>query len=149
MLVFLLSLIIVITSLKIIYRIEWFDQLVRYSVLWIGLIAAGIATYKNKHIKIDIIGRFARGRLKSLVYFMTNLFASIICIILTYSSYIYLIKIEMPSNDPAPFLNIPRWILLIVIPLGLCFISLRFIFKAGVNVYNFIKNIQEIEEEFK
>lgn len=151
-LVFFLSLIIVITFLQIILRtffksVEWFDQLVRYSVLWIGLIAAGIATYKDKHIKIDIIGRFAKGRLKSLVYLVTNLFASFISIILSFSSYIYLVKIEMTSNDPAPFLNIPRWILLIIIPLGFGFIGFRFLLKAGVNLYNLIKNTAEIKEE--
>lgn len=151
-LVFFLSLIIVITLLQIILRtffrsVEWFDQLVRYSVLWIGLIAAGIATYKNKHIKIDIIGRFAKGRLKSLTYLLTNLFASIVCIILSYSSYIYLIKIQMPSSDPAPFLNISKWILLIIIPIGFGLIGFRFLLKSGMNLYNFIRNTDDVKEE--
>ena len=151
-LVFFLSLIIIITLLQILLRtffrsVEWFDQLVRYSVLWIGVIAAGIATYKNKHIKIDIIGRFAKGRFKSLTYLVTNLFASLVSIILSYSSYIYLIKIEMTSTDPAPFLNISRWILLIIIPIGFGFIGFRFLLKSGKNLYDFIKNTEKVEEE--
>jgi C4-dicarboxylate transporter, DctQ subunit len=151
-LVFFLSLIIIITFLQIVLRtffrsVEWFDLLVRYSVLWIGLLAAGIATYKSKHIKIDIIGRFAKGRLKSLTYLITNLFASIISLILSYSSYIYLVKIEMTANDPAPFLNIPRWFLLIIIPLGFGFIGFRFLLKTAVNLYDFIKNTKNVEEE--
>ena len=53
----------------------------------------------------------------------------------------------MTSNDPAPFLSISKWILLIIIPIGFGFIGFRFLLKSGKNLYNFIRNTDEVEEE--
>ena len=151
-LVFFLSLMIIISFLQIILRtffraVEWFDPLVRYAVLWTGMIAAGMATLKNKHIKIDIIGRFAKGRQKSFVLAITNLFAGIVCFVLSYASIIYVIKIEMPAADPSPFLNISRWVLLLILPFGFGLMGMRFLFRASKKVYNFIKNIEDEEDK--
>ena len=151
-LVFFLSLMIIISFLQIVLRtffraIEWFDPLVRYAVLWTGMIAAGMAILENKHIKIDIIGRFAKGRLRSFVLSITNLFAGIVCFVLSYASIIYVIKIEIPASDPSPFLNISRWVLLLILPFGFGLMSMRFLFRASKKVYNFIKNTEDEEEK--
>lgn len=151
-LIFFLSLMIIVSFLQIILRtffkaVEWFDPLVRYSVLWTGMIAASIATYQHKHIKIDIIGKFAKGKLKSIVLFTTNLFASVVSALLCYASAAYIINFEMTSTDPAPFLSIPRWVLLLVMPICFGTISLRFLFRVGQKIYNIIKNIEEHEDE--
>jgi len=152
LLVFFLSLMITLSFLQIILRflsasIEWFDIVVKYSVLWLGMIAASIATYEHKHIKIDLIGRFAKGRLKSVVLLITNLFASTVSGILCYASTIYIIYFEITSTDPAPFLNIPRWVLLLIIPISFGTISIRFLLRSVQKIYNIIKKIEEPEEE--
>ena len=53
----------------------------------------------------------------------------------------------MPSSDPAPFLNISKWILLIIIPIGFGLIGFRFLLKSGMNLYNFIRNTDDVKEE--
>ncbi|MCK4797110.1 MAG: TRAP transporter small permease subunit [Spirochaetes bacterium] len=150
-LVFFLSLMIIISFLQIILKIffkaiVWFDPMIKYTVLWIGMIAAGMATFENKHIKIDIIGRFAKGRLKSFVLAVTNLFASIVSIVLSYASIIYIIKIEIPATDPPPFLNISKWVLLLILPIGFAIIGIRFFFRLCKKIYNFIKNKEDEED---
>ena len=149
-LVFFLSLMIVLTFSQIILRtffraVEWFDSIVKYSVLWVGMIAAGIATFRNKHIKIDIIGRFSKGRVKSVILVLTNLFASIVSIILAYASLIYIIQIEMSSTDPSPFLNIPKWCLFTILPIGFGLMGIRFFIRVVKKSVNFIKNKEEEE----
>lgn len=152
LLIIFLSLIIVISGLQIILRnffqaVDWFDMFLKYSVLWIGMIAAGIATYQNKHIKIDLIGRFIKGRKKSVIYGIANLFAMTVCFTLFISFIIYIITIEYPSSDPPPFLGIKRWILLIILPISFLTMSIRFMESLIKNIYNFIKNIPEIDTE--
>lgn len=151
-LIFLLSLIVLVSGSQIILRnffqaIDWFDPLLKYAVLWIGMIAAGIATYENKHIKIDIVGRLVKGRKKSIVYAVTNIFASIFSLILFFTFLLYIIKIEYPSSDPPPFLGIKRWILLLILPVSFFTMFVRFLESSVRNVYNFAKNIPEIDNE--
>lgn len=147
--VFLLSLLIIVSFLQIVLRLftkwsfEWFSSLQKYTVLWIGMIAAGIATHEQKHIKIDIIGRYAKGRLKSAILAFLSLFACIVCIVLSVVSMQYILLIEKPSSDPAPFLDIPRWVLLLILPAGFALIGIRFLLRAGRKVYNFVINKED------
>ena len=131
LLVFFLALIVIISFSQIILRnfftsVTWFDSLLKYSVLWVGMIAAAIATYDNKHIKIDIIGRFTTGKLKIIVEIITNFFAVIVCFGLFIGFVIYISTIEYPSTDEPPFLNIRRWVLLLVLPVSFFVMSIRF-----------------------
>ena len=152
-LVFFLFLIFLIAVLQIFLKkvpgTEFLNSMIKYCVLWAGMISACIATYEGKHIKIDIIGRFAKGRLKQLVLTVTNLFSSIVCIVIAVTFVFYIVKIEVPSTQPAPFLNIPRWLLLVIMPYSFAVISLRFAVHAGKRLANFIKNkIPDENEEY-
>jgi TRAP-type C4-dicarboxylate transport system permease small subunit len=151
-LVLLLSILIGIAILQIILRIfsrsiSWFDEVIKYSVLWIGFVAASLAARENKHIKIDIIGKFVKGRAKSIILIISNIASSIVSIILCVFSIIYLIKIEYTSNIESPFLNIRRWILLIIIPVGFGIMGLRFFIKFLKKIRNFIINKEEDDLE--
>jgi TRAP-type C4-dicarboxylate transport system permease small subunit len=151
-LVFFLFLIFVIAVLQIFLKkipgTEFLNSLIKYSVLWAGMISASIATYEGKHIKIDIIGRFAKGRLKQLVLTITGLFGAIVCFILFVTFIFYIVKIEYTSSQTSPFFNIPRWVLLTIMPYSFFVISLRFAVQAGKRLVYFIKNqIPEEHEE--
>ncbi|HNZ26716.1 MAG TPA: TRAP transporter small permease subunit [Spirochaetota bacterium] len=118
----------------------WFDSLLKYLVLWIAMLASSIATYSNKHIKIDLIGRFAKGRLKSIVNLTTNLFSAVVCTVITIVSIIYIAEIEYGSTDPSPFLGIDKWILLIILPVGFGLMSVKFTVFSILSVYFTVTN---------
>ena len=111
------------------------------------MISASVATYQNKHIKIDLIGRFTKGRRKSIIYGISNIFGALFCLVLFIAFVRYLVKIEYTSSDPAPFLGIKRWILLLILPVTFFVMSIRFFEAFGRNIYNFVKNIPEIDIE--
>jgi TRAP-type C4-dicarboxylate transport system permease small subunit len=144
LLVVFLGLIIFISSLQIILRnfdtaIEWFDSFLKYCVLWAGMIAAGIATYEDRHIKIDIIGRFTKGKAKEMIQIVTNFFAGVVCVVLFIGFLVYIITIEYPSTDLPPFLNVKRWMLLLICPFSFFLMSVRFFtltaFKIKSSIY--------------
>ena len=120
--------------------ITWFDSLLKYLVLWIGMFAASVATTNRKHIKIDLVGHWTKGRVKTAVNLAINIFAAIICITLFILSVIYIIQIEYTSTDPAPFLNIPRWVLILCIPISFCLMSIKFTIYSIVGIKSLIKN---------
>lgn len=120
--------------------ITWFDSLLKYLVLWIGMFAASVATTNRKHIKIDLIGHWTKGRTKTAVNLAINIFAAIICITLFILSIIYIIQIEYTSTDPAPFLNIPRWVLILCIPISFGIMSIKFTLYTILGISSLIKN---------
>ena len=154
LLVFFLALMVLVSFSQIILRnfftsITWFDSLLKYSVLWAGMIAAAIATYDDKHIKIDIIGRFTTGKLKIIVKAVTNIFAVIVCFGLFIGFVIYIATIEYPSTDEPPFLNIHRWVLLIVLPVSFFVMSIRFLNHSIHNIHDAVNYDKQKETTLK
>lgn len=156
-LIVLLSLLVVISVSQLFLNmfnagVIWFDSLLKYLVLWIGMIAASIATYDDKHIKIDLIGRFTKGRIRTFVTIITNIFAGIVCVVLFVISIDYIVKIEYTSSDPSPFLGFRRWALIIAMPFGFGLMSIKFIILGIRSIYYFIINkdisssIEEVEK---
>ena len=120
--------------------ITWFDSLLKYLVLWIGMFAASVATTNRKHIKIDIVGHWTKGRVKTAVNLAINIFAAIICTTLFILSVIYIIQFEYTSPDPAPFLNIPRWVLILCIPISFGIMSIKFTIYSILGIRSLIRN---------
>ncbi|MBR3731899.1 MAG: TRAP transporter small permease subunit [Spirochaetales bacterium] len=120
--------------------ITWFDSLLKYLVLWIGMFAASVATTNRKHIKIDIVGHWTKGRIKTALNLAINFFAAVICITLFILSIIYIVTIEYPSTDPAPFLNIPRWVLILCIPISFCLMSIKFSIYSVTGIRSLVRN---------
>ena len=113
--------------------VEWADMLVRALVLWLGFMGASVATRNVKHINIEILSKFvANPKLERfrqrLVYFISLVISSI----LLKASITYTI-IEQ-SNHMVAFLNIPTWVVFIIVPISLLTISLRLLLQIFVTV---------------
>jgi TRAP-type C4-dicarboxylate transport system permease small subunit len=141
-----LSIMLIVSVLQIFLRVSWFDPLLKYLVLWAGMIAAGIATVEYRHIKIDLVGRFVRGRVKTLINLFARLFAAVVCGILTVGFILYIFPYEFEATDPAPFLNIPRWVLMLVLPYSFFVMMVRFLIQTVTSLISFIRKKDDRDE---
>ena len=112
------------------------DILLRHLVLWVGFIGASLATRDEKHINIDILSRFLKGRVlhgfQALVYF----FSAIVCYFLTAASISFVLQEKEFST--VLFGNVQAWYFQIIIPIGFLLITLRFLILAlekCINIY--------------
>ncbi len=145
LLIFIFAIIFVAASVQIVLHvigsgIPWIETLLKYSVLWVGLIAANIATSEDKQIKIDLVGRFVKGRGGKLLSFFANLSAFIVCTIVFIYFIIYLVKIEYTSTAARPFLNIPRWVLLLIVPFSFFNMAIKYLLFTIRDLKDFILN---------
>ncbi|MBF0224283.1 MAG: TRAP transporter small permease [Desulfobacterales bacterium] len=114
------------------------DTIVRPLVLWIGFLGAGIATREDGHIKIEAISRNLPSTIKNIVEIIVNIFSIIICFFLIYAS-ISFVTIEYEGGNNLPFLEVPVWIIQIILPIGFFIICLRFIIKTFTSFTKIIK----------
>ena len=105
--------------------LAWGDLLLRNLVLWIGFIGASLATREGKHINIDILSRSLPVPWKTWVECVTQLFAALICGLLTYAALKF-VKMEVQMGS-LPLLGIPVWTLETILPLTFCLMAARFI----------------------
>ena len=136
---FLLATMIILACLQIILRdvfssgLIWADPLLRYLVLWSGLIGAAIATRQGKHIAIDIASHLLPERLFSWLVALIDLFSAFVCIFLTYAAVLF-IRSEIEFGMGRVILGIPSWVMNLIFPLAFGLIAVRFVLVLIANI---------------
>ena len=102
----------------------WADAAMRAGVLWITMLAGVLAAGQARHIKIDVLLHRLPEKLQPWVQRGMYLATALICVTLAAAS-VSLIQLEMSMNDLA-FLNVPRWAVLMIIPVGFVLMGWRF-----------------------
>jgi len=142
---FFLGLMVIMVLLQVLMRnlfqsgVMGGDDLIRHLVLWIAFFGAGIATRSNSHVRIDILTHLVTGRIKEYKDIITNLFSTIICIILMIASCQF-VFIEYESQAHSQFLDLPVWVLEIVMPVGYLIIAIRFAHNCLAGLLNITRN---------
>lgn len=103
----------------------WADPLLRYLVLWSGLLGAVLATSRGNHIALDLAGYLIPDRLQPIVQLAAHLFSIVVAAILTWASVLF-IKSEIEFGYAALF-NLPGWFWNLIFPLAFGLITLRYL----------------------
>ncbi len=85
----------------------WADPAIRYSVLWIGFIAASVATREGRHISVDALSRFLAPRYARIAAVVADLAAAVITAILFLAATCAFLPPDPGTTLLAPF----RWLL--------------------------------------
>lgn len=123
----LLATMIVLACLQIFLRtaysggLLWIDPLLRYLVLWCGLLGAVSATSQGKHIALDILGPRMPPALEPWLELVTQLFSSLAAAGLAWAAWRFLAgEIEAASDGP---LSLPLWFWNSIFPLAFSLIT--------------------------
>ena len=123
---------IVLTCVQVGMRIffssglDWADALLRYLVLWSGLLGAAICTRQGQHICIDLASRLLPPRWLRWLGVALNLFSALVCSGLTWSGYLF-VQSEREFGGNATLLGLAHWQLSLIFPLAFALLTLRFL----------------------
>ncbi len=104
--------------------ILWADPFLRHLVLWTGMLGAAMATRDGRHIKMDVLPQLLPPRGKAILSALTNLFSAGICCILSWAA-VRFVRDELEFGGTA-FLDIPTWIVQLILPAAFVIITVRF-----------------------
>lgn len=108
--------------------LPWADPAMRAGVLWIAMLAAVLAADEARHIRIDLVGRFVppawAGVIERVVFALTAL----VCGAMTFAS-LRIVRLEYDFGETA-FLVVPRWVVMLIIPVGFALMTARFLVHA-------------------
>lgn len=127
----LLTALILLACVQIILRIFfasglfWADPLLRYLVLWCGLIGAVSATGQGKHIALDITANYLPKKTEPWVTLVTHLFSTLAAGGLTWAGWRFLRgEIEFGGSGP---LSLPLWFWNGIFPIAFGLITLKYL----------------------
>ncbi len=101
----------------------WIDPLLRYLVLWCGLLGAVTATSQGKHIALDIFGKRIPPALDPWLSLLTQLFSALAAAGLTWAGCLFLAE-EIATAGDGP-LSLPLWFWNGIFPLAFSLITLK------------------------
>lgn len=113
------------------FGIVWAEALTRLIVLWTTMIGSMVAARASKHIRIDIIERYGRGKTRDAILGLVQLLTAILCLLLVYFSMKFLL-LEYEDGTEA-FANIPNWIFITILPICFTVMGIRYLLNATIH----------------
>jgi TRAP-type C4-dicarboxylate transport system permease small subunit len=110
----------------------WIDPLLRYLVLWCGLLGAVVATREKKHIAIDVVGYLAPESLKPWIGMVLDFFSSLVAAVLTWAAIIFVHNERLFGGSS--LLSIPIWIWYLIFPIAFGLITLHFLLAIAMEI---------------
>jgi TRAP-type C4-dicarboxylate transport system permease small subunit len=107
------------------------ESMMRYLVMWVAFLGAALASYKGRHINLDVISRSLKQINKNLVKLIISVVSFVILVLLLKAGVEFIIN-EM--SDSVYLFFIPVWILETIIPLMfflMSMVNLQGIFDAA------------------
>jgi TRAP-type C4-dicarboxylate transport system permease small subunit len=149
----LLTAMIVLACLQIILRsffgggLFWAEPLLRYLVLWGGLLGAVAATGQSRHIAIDLIGNRLPERVQAWLNLIIQLFSAVAAAGLTWAAWRFL-RNEIADAGTGP-LDLPLWLLLGIFPASFALITLRYLLLLGRQGKTILAGNRRTERELR
>jgi TRAP-type C4-dicarboxylate transport system permease small subunit len=111
----------------------WSQPFALVLTLWVGFIGASMATYENKHLKVDAMARVIPVGLRKWVAFVSALLTAVVCFTLMYLSirYVRFNYDEYVSTGGTgglvQGLELPKYLAFMALPLSFLVMTLRFL----------------------
>lgn len=113
--------------------LAWGDPMVRVALLWVTMVGGMAAAGSDRHIRIDLVARFASETANRWLGRLTSAFTAVVCFALAWFS-VTLVLWDY-RDGTSGFGAVPAWVCELVIPLGAGLIGLRYLLRAvGVTV---------------
>ena len=120
--------------------LPWIDPLLRYLVLWSGLLGAVLATARDNHIALDAIGYLLQRKLKLWVHLLIDCFCVIVSVFL-FRATILFIRSEIEYGGSSLF-GLDSWLWFMIFPIAFGMILLHFSIDAVTTVWSLLQGPQ-------
>ncbi len=118
----------------------WAKELAAFLMIWVGFIGASYATKENKHLVVGIPEKIFPKKVLPYVSLFVNIVVFAITLFLAYLGFIYVAETR-EFAETSLVLNIPLWIVQVIIPLSLVVVAARFI---GITIQIFQGKISSV-----
>lgn len=112
----------------------WAKELAAFLMIWVGFVGASLAAKENKHIVVGIPEKLFPKKILPYVSLFASVIIFTVTILIAYLGFNYVLETR-EFGETSLVLNIPLWIVQIIIPASLVIIAFRFI-GIGIQIFN-------------
>ena len=112
----------------------WVFQFNEYSLLWITFLGTAWLLAEDKHVRISLLTNVLGERANKLLVVIHNIVGFLLCGLLAWYGY-FSTKDHLVRNViDTQAVDVPKWIILTVIPFGFALLSLQFLRKLYISL---------------
>ena len=109
--------------------IIWGVQFTEYSLLWITLLGAAWVLQRNRHVAVDLVTNRLGPQTRSYLNVVHSIMGIVLCAVLCwYGAIVTWGQFQRGVTD-IQVVDIPKYLVLIIIPIGFFFLTLQFLRK--------------------
>lgn len=112
----------------------WAKEIAAFLMIWVGFVGASLATKANKHLIVGIPEKLFPPKVLPYVSLLVNIIVFSVTIFIAYLGFNYVAETK-EFGETSLVLNIPLWIVQIIIPVSLVIIAFRFV-GIGIQIFN-------------
>lgn len=112
----------------------WGVQFTEYSLLWMTLLGATWLLRKDKHVTVDIITSALNKRSNAYLRIVHSIMGTLVCGVLAWYGAVVTWGQYQRGVVDIQVIDVPKYLLLIIIPLGFFFLVLEFVRKFFVTI---------------
>jgi len=122
--------------------LPWTEELARYSMIWMGLLAISMGVRRNLHLGVELFIKKLPKVLRRIVTYITRILIGYFLYILTIYGY----KMAMNGlRQTAPALQISMSYVLIAIPISTLLALIQLILVTGIDIQNKNKGLNNTD----
>lgn len=146
-----LAAMIILSCLQILLRsvyssgLLWIDPLLRYLVLWCGLVGAVSATSQGKHIALDLTGNRLPPAIEPWLTLLVHFFCTLAASGLTWAGWLFL-RGEIEGGGQGP-LALPLWFWNGIFPLAFGLIAMKYLLLLILQAKNILARSKETQRQ--
>jgi len=106
--------------------LPWADGVMRSMVLWLAMVAGIMAAGRLRHIRINLIDHWLSNSVLTWFNRLAYLIAAAVCFVMSWYG-LEMVAIEASFGAMA-FMNVPTWVVQMIVPIGFALMGLRFLF---------------------
>jgi C4-dicarboxylate transporter DctQ subunit len=103
----------------------WSEELIRYLLIWVTFIGLSFCVRKNDHMLIDFLPGLLKGNFKKSLLLLNHSIGLLFALVFSWFSLEF-INFSMNTNQLSPALNVPMYIIYIVIPISGLLMAIRY-----------------------
>jgi TRAP-type C4-dicarboxylate transport system permease small subunit len=107
------------------FGLLWGDGLVRVLVLWVTLLGGMVASRRDEHIRMDLLGKLIDERWNRRMRRVTSAFTAAVCGLFAYHSARF-VWFDYQDGVLA-FAAVPAWVCELILPVGASVMGLRYL----------------------
>ena len=116
--------------------LSWSEELARYIFIWQIWLGMSIGLRENKHIRVELIFNFIKGRKAKTLNIISSVLCIFFCLFLMYYGG-KIVQNSIMKSTVSAAMRAPLWIIYLALPFS-CFVTgIRYLYQLYEQVINF------------